>query len=551
MGIAVDGDHIVPGFQHIGFGAAVVIGSHILHVEGDGHIFRRAGFQDLGLGQADQVGGSFLNAAVGIGRVVIDFHNILAGHIAGIGDGGADGDDAVGLGDAVQGLAEAGVAQAVTKGILHDIVVVDQAFGGGSLIELVADVDAFDIVDEGGQGPIHRKLIHVGVLEQADVVVGRGGGQVIDKGVGGLGGGVDSAGDDVAQAVEAGLAGAGTPQHTFDLGVVLHKAQLHGGRAVVDQGDVVKVLADHLHHGFFLVGQVQVGIALIPVGAFVEGFIIGLGVAHFGGAAVGQFIHIGGQVSAFAANAGDDDDRLVRIGLGVVHQVGVTKLGVAVTGHIRFGDGPVAFPHADHGAVRLVLGIEIDQFLVGGKPGIAQAVQQADQREFIAQGTRAGAAIAGVGGRPAEYVDIVARSKRQVAAVVLQQDNALIRNGLTQLGSRSDRFIADGAAAGRQRNHRGHGAEGDQVCTDAEGQQNCQASLAADHVLFGFGLLFAGDHCDDSDHQHYAESDQIRRHSGQHVQYVFDVDCQHVDNSSLLTISGMKRAHVFICQKLV
>src|SRR5699024_3122951 len=80
VGIAVDGDHIVLGFQHIGFGAAVVIGSHILHVEGDGHIFRRAGFQDLGLGQADQVGGSFLNAAVGIGRVVIDFHNILAGH---------------------------------------------------------------------------------------------------------------------------------------------------------------------------------------------------------------------------------------------------------------------------------------------------------------------------------------------------------------------------------------------------------------------------------------------------------------------------------------
>src|SRR5699024_4952709 len=34
VGIAVDGDHIVPGFQHIGFGVAVVIGSHILHVEG-------------------------------------------------------------------------------------------------------------------------------------------------------------------------------------------------------------------------------------------------------------------------------------------------------------------------------------------------------------------------------------------------------------------------------------------------------------------------------------------------------------------------------------
>ena len=358
-------------------------------------------------------------------------------------------------------------------------------------------------------------------MEEADVVVAGGGGQVIDEGIGRLGRGVGGAGDDVAQAVEAGLAGAGAPQHALDLGVVIDKAQLHGGGAVVDQGDVVEVLADQLDHVLFLVGEVEVGVALIPVVALVQALVVGLGVADFGRGAVGQLVHIGGQVGAFAADAGDDDDGLVRVLLGAVQQL------VGVQAGSRLGDGPVALPHADDGAVGLILGVEVDEVLVGVEPGVAQAVQQADHGEGVAQRTGTGAAVAGVGGRPAKDVDVVAGSQRQVGAVVFQQHDAFVGDVLAQLGGGVDGLIADGAAAGRQRDQGGHGAEADQVDHDAQRQQDGHAGLGTDHEFFRLALRFAGDHGDDGDDEHNAERSQIRRNGRQYVDDVIHVDSQH------------------------
>src|SRR5699024_7543138 len=130
--VGVDGDDVVARLQHIGFGVAVVIGSHIFHVELDGDILGRTGFQLSGLGKADQVGGSLFNAAVGVGRVVVDFHNVLAGHGTGVGDGDTHGDDAVSLGHTIELLRERGVAEAVAEGILHHRVIVDEALHSGS-----------------------------------------------------------------------------------------------------------------------------------------------------------------------------------------------------------------------------------------------------------------------------------------------------------------------------------------------------------------------------------------------------------------------------------
>ena len=110
----------------------------------------------------------------------------------------------------------------MAEGILNGLVIVDQALGGGSLVELVADVDALNIVDEvrGNQRCITAKQagsgvtngIRIGVSKVADVVEVRSCGQVIDESVGRVAGGVDLTGNNLAQGVEAGLAGAGAPE---------------------------------------------------------------------------------------------------------------------------------------------------------------------------------------------------------------------------------------------------------------------------------------------------------------------------------------------------
>ena len=76
-----------------------------------------------------------------------------------------------------------------------------------SLIELVADIDALNVVDEGGSGTFGVKatgvgieLGSVGVLEVAEVVPPRRSGQVSNIGVSGTAGRVDLTGDHAAKA---------------------------------------------------------------------------------------------------------------------------------------------------------------------------------------------------------------------------------------------------------------------------------------------------------------------------------------------------------------
>ena len=209
VGIGVDGDGVVAGLQHVSAGTVGVIGSHVLHVEGDGQGLGSAGLQHVGLVEGDEVGAGLLNAAVGVGRIVVDLDHILAGHIAGVGDGHVKGNGAVALGDGTRLLGEGGVAQAVAEGILYGRVIVDEALRSSGLIELVTHIDALYVVYKSGGSTLNLKLADVIIGKVAEVVPGGGLGQVIDIGVHHLGGGIHPAGEDLAQSVEAGLTGAG------------------------------------------------------------------------------------------------------------------------------------------------------------------------------------------------------------------------------------------------------------------------------------------------------------------------------------------------------
>ncbi len=126
--------------------------------------------------------------ALSEGKLIDGGHHVLARRGAGIGDGDIEGDGPIALGDGAHFLSKGGVAQAVAEGVLDRSVIVDQALGGGGLIELVAHVDALHIVHEGGRGPggveaagVAVELLGVGVFEVAEVVPPGSGLHIIDS----------------------------------------------------------------------------------------------------------------------------------------------------------------------------------------------------------------------------------------------------------------------------------------------------------------------------------------------------------------------------------
>ena len=519
MGILVDADDIVALFQHIAALVLTVKAGHVLGVESQGQGLGSARLNGVGLAEGDEVGGSLLNAAIGVRRVEVDLHGVLTGHTAGVGDGDIQGDGAVSLGHGVDFLGKGGVGQAVAEGILHGLVIVDQALGGGSLVELVADVDALNIVDEvrGNQRCITAKQagsgvtngIRIGVGESADVVEVRCSGQVVDESVGRVAGGVDLTGNNLAQGVEAGLAGAGAPDNALDLGVLIDEAHFQSIGTIVNQHNISKVFGDHINHVLFCFGQRKIMLA---------GFeIIILGRVF----SVVESIHVSGQVSHFATNAADDDHRSVRERLGVVDQL----LGVAGGGGL--GQGPVMVAVTQRRALGAVSGVEIAQLGVGVDARVVQAIQQADGGTVGRDRAGAGAAVDRADRSPAKDVQVAAGSEGQFVVIVLQQDDAFLGNLGAQGVGLCTRFFGDSAVAGDQVEHGAHGAKGNQVEHDAESQQHGQAGLGAHHEFGGLGQFLVDRHSDQYDNgggNHNAKEDELRDAVIDHIGNVVQVD---------------------------
>ena len=517
--IGVDGNNVIAFFQHIAAGTVGVKGSHVLGLEGEGQRLGRAGFQQAGLVKGHQIGGGLLDAAVGVGRVVVDLYHVLAGHAAGIGDGDVQRNSAVRLGHGVDFLGKGGVAQAIAEGIDNGLVVVKalHAVGIGSLVELVAHVDAFHIIDKargggdlGAASPVGGnvgQVVHVGIESVAEVVGPRCGGQICQEGVHGLAGGVDFTGQNLAQGRETGLACTGGPDEGVDVGVVLGPAQLHGVGGVDDHDDLSKFFGDALHHGGFAVGQFQImlgGIQIIGIGAHAQAAGTEAAALHEG---VGQRgVQTGGQVGALAAGAGDDDERGIREAFGLLKYAGGLVL---VDG--GFGNGPVLTPHAHGGAGGTVLGVELLQFGVDREARVHQALHNADVVVSIRHGAGTGAAVHRVGRGPAEYVQFGVGGDGQ-GAVIFEQHHAFVGDLRAEFDGLGAALLTDGAGAGGQRDEGGHGAKADQIDSDGQRGQHRHACLGTDHKLLGFGQLFyrkADNEGDDGQRHHNAKESQL------------------------------------------
>ena len=425
VGVGVDGDVVIALFEHVCLGILVIIGSHVIVFEFDGHVLGSARLKLLGLLEANQVGTGLFDATFGVRRVVVDLNNILASGVAGVGDGHINGDLAILVRHIVELLLEGGVAQTVTERECNHGIVIDGTFGRCGLIELVAHIDAFGVVHKARDGGdfvtsearvLGGLVFHVGVFELAEVVVRHRLGEILQEGVGSLAGRVGIAGKHVTECGEAGLACRRAPHDGFDLRIVVQEVELEGVGAVVDERDLVEVLGDQVEHIALGLAQLQEAFAVLEV-------LVILGVVLIGDA---FGLHVHRKVSALATDAGEHYNSLIGEALGIGDQ----GIGILVGRNLR--QGPILCPHANNWAICTVIGVQLGQVGVGLDAGFLHAIKQGNGVILVRHGAGAGAAVYRVGGAPTEHVDLLV-SQRQVGIIVLQHGDGFRLHFLGQL----------------------------------------------------------------------------------------------------------------------
>ena len=511
--ICVDGDLVISCLEDITPGVLLIIGHQLFFADLDIDCLGSAGLQKSCLLKLYKVRAGLLNAAVGIGRIGVYFHDILAGGSAGVGDVDREGNSIPVVRDLAHLLCEGRVGKPVAEGILDDLVIVDEAFRCRRLIEAVADIDAFHIVYERrngcGLGSCEAdrcvlEFVHVGVVEVAEVVPPGSRLEVIDQCVDCPGRRVDLTGYDFAQGGHADMSAGSCPDETLDLRVFFDKTELESVGTVVNDNDVLKVPAHQRDHLLLAVVEHQIVIAGVPVAALVEGIVIGcrsVGCAVLI-CAVDDRLHVSGKVCALSAGTGDHDHGCTRERLRVRDHV------VCVFADIRLGQRPVLGPHAADRAVRLVGGVKITQLGIGLDARVVQALQKAYGFISFIQGAGASAAQHGVGGSPSEYIELCPRSKRK-NAVVLQKHCSFFRDLDRQRRGLLRSLLRDRAASADKVEHGAHGTRTDHIHADADARDRRDKSCASDKALSRLGHPADKELDQDRDYNNDADGDQI------------------------------------------
>ena len=447
MGIGGSSEVVVTSVHDVGLGIVRVVGAQLALRDSDGHVLRSAGSQHVGLCEAAQLSSSLLNAVClvvsGVGRLEVDLDGLLAGEgLAGVGDLQGDGEGIVRLSHVEVGVCEGGVAVAVAEGVSNSGRPVVVAGLGGAhddvlvtgLEVAVAQIDAFLIdavhtlhVSTLGQQVV---LCCVGVGLGVEVVHGGVGHVVVQVGIDQRAGGGDSAGEQLAHTVDAGLAHVTDPHCSVDAVVLtadrgVEEVQLDGVGAVDQDDDVLK--------GAVVLQSLQVLEQLDLLSG--QGEVVAVALLTGDPAVVGA-VGAAGEVCALAAGAGEDHDGSVAVlgkaalsaGQSAPRSLVDRILGVGFQ-RIRDGSRGHAAVLAHH-AVGLV---QVPQGLVDGDALSLQSILQAGGLAGIDRaGT--GAAVHQIHGTVAEQADLSAACQRQGVVLVLQQGSALGLDRRAQFG---------------------------------------------------------------------------------------------------------------------
>ena len=411
VGIRVDRNLIVACFKDISLGILVVIGHQLFLADHNVHSLGSAGLKHAGLLELNEVSGGLLNAAVGVRRVGIYFHDILTRNAAGIGYFYCKGDVIAVVGDITHLLCEGRIGQAVSEWILYKAVVIEETFSRCCLIETIADIDAFHIVYERRNCSSFLaceadrsvlELLHVGVVEVTEVAPPGSLFEVVDKCINCLSGRIDLACHDLAECCHTDVSAGCCPDEALDLRIVSDKAKLKCVGAVVNYDNILEAAADKLNQLSLAVVKLQIVVAFVPVIALIEGIVIGccsVGCAVLIGA-VDDGLYVRGKIRTFSAGTGDHDHSGVGECLRVRHHV------IRISADIGLGKCPVLCPHSAYRAVCLVSDVEITQFGVGLNACVVQTLQKIDRLISLVQSTGSSAAQHRIGGSPAEYVEL-------------------------------------------------------------------------------------------------------------------------------------------------
>ena len=373
MGVVHQLDLISARFQHIAARAFAVEGCHVLLAERDRQHLRFSRLQEFRFRETRQYHVSFLDAAFGVRRGIVNLRHILARGLTGIGHLHLQDDVPAAVHKVFDGLGEGCITQTETKGILHGGIIIDITIRRRCFIVAVAYINPF--------GVFNIIALQVAVGEAACIIVSRRRSQVISVNISQASGGIHLTGQRLAHCVEANSAGAADPQagvHAF------HKTQFHGIGGVDQHDHLAIILAlDQVQQILFILGQFQIVPPIICL-------------------AVSGSEHVLRQVAALAADAGDDDDRGIRIftyGFQELFRVFVGRY----LGRGEIGAGIASlFGTTDTGIL-----IEIDQLVIDLQTRVGEPFDHIHIGGGITAAA-ARAAIDGINGSIAEEVDFCA-----------------------------------------------------------------------------------------------------------------------------------------------
>ena len=504
--IRADGKVVSARLQDVaamgGFQAGGIIGGQILQGNRHGNLLGSTGLQHFGLFKVHQIDGGLFNAAVGIRRREVQLHHILALHIAGVLHGDFHGEGIVILLEVGDFLGKAGVAQAVAKGILDILVIINQPLLCGGLIELVAHVDALHIIGEG-EHALEAQIIPANLFHQvagfgvdviagvAGMVVGGSLGQILQVGIHGLAGGVDRTIQNLTKGGHTGGAGTGNQQDSADVVIFINPIQLHGIIGIDNYDNIFKMGANHVNQVFLGAGQLQIVLARLEVvivaivfvgtgGVAVVPFELGvhhIGLCHVIGA-VDDGVHVGGQVGVLAAAAANDHHGGVGEGSGgAEHFIGVSGAG-------GFGQRPILAVHGNGGTLLAVFQVKLCQVVVHLKSGIPQRQQHTGGLHGITGIAGACTGIDGVHGSPAKHIELVVLRRQGEQAVVLHQNHALVTHLGDDLFGVAHHVVGHLCLGGIQKaGHDGvHGAIANEIDHQQHHQHPGNGGSPADHM---------------------------------------------------------------------
>ena len=240
MGIGTDGNVIISSFQNISavlcLDALTVIRSHVLKWNGEFDCLALSRLQFFCLLILDQVYGSFLNAAVCIRRCVINFYHIFSCNITGVGDFYIKGNCVITHVEIFHFLRESRVGKSVSKRIFYIVVILDQAFFCGGLVEFITYVNAFHVIYESHISFISTicfcdglfQVFDILIREVPKVVIGWGLGKVFYKSICGFSRWVHSTIQDLTKCRHTSLTSSRCQDHSSDGIIIIHPVQFHG-----------------------------------------------------------------------------------------------------------------------------------------------------------------------------------------------------------------------------------------------------------------------------------------------------------------------------------